>query len=73
MDGATSAMYTLPVRRPLANPAKRREPRRRYKESGSMATRSQEIKLGIAAAMRIFFGPNSCCRKPPSTATNIGP
>ena len=59
-EGEISAMYTLPVRRPLENPASRREPRRKYNEVGSIAIRIQEIKFGIPAAIKIFFGPKSC-------------
>ena len=57
---ATSAMYTLPVRRPLENPASKRELMRVYIELGSIASGSQERKLRIAAKIKIFFGPKSC-------------
>ena len=60
LDGATSAMYTFPVRRPLENPASSLDPRRQYTESGLLTTRSQETNPGTPAAIRIFFGPNSC-------------
>ena len=33
-EGATSDIYTFPVRRPFDKPARRRDPRRKYTEFG---------------------------------------
>ena len=62
----------MPVRRPLERPAMKRDRRRKCIEQGCMNTMSHETKPEIPEAMRIFFGPKTCWRKPPNTAMKIG-
>ena len=64
--------YVLPVRRPLARPARRREERMATKEFAQSPTTTQESMLGTAEEINNFLGPNLCCRNPPATANMMG-
>ena len=62
----------LPVRRPLARPARRREEMMALKESGQSPTTAQERMLGRAEEINNLLGPNLCWRNPPATANMMG-
>ena len=62
----------MPVRRPLAIPARRREERMAEKDWDQSATTSQERMLGTAEDINNFLGPNLCWRNPPATANMMG-
>ena len=64
--------YVLPVRRPLARPARRREERMATKEFAQSPTTTQERMLGTAEEINNFLCPNLCWRNPPATAKMIG-